>query len=47
VLSVERSGRVLGEDIHPIRLGLDAGRGYSLCDDCAILTVLPQHLTLN
>ena len=47
VLSVGRSGRVLGEDFHPIRLGRDAGRGYSLCDDCALLTVLPDHLTLN
>jgi hypothetical protein len=47
VLSVGRAGKVLGEDLHPIQLGQDAGRGYSLCDDCAILTDLPDDLTLN
>jgi hypothetical protein len=47
VLSVARSGRVLGDDVHPIRIGAEPGRGYTLCDDCAILAALPAELTLN
>ncbi len=47
VLSVARSGRVVDEDLHPVQLGQEIGRGYSLCDDCAILTLLPDDLTLN
>jgi hypothetical protein len=49
VLSVGRSGRVLADDwhLHPIQLSQDAGRGYMLCDDCAILADLPDDLTLN
>ena len=47
VLSVGRTGRVLDEDIHPIQLGPELGRGYTLCDDCGILTNLPSNLTLN
>jgi hypothetical protein len=47
VLSVGRSGRVLDEDLHPIQLGDELGRGYTLCDDCGILADLPANLTLN
>ena len=47
VLSVGRTGRVLDEDVHPIQLGPELGRGYTLCDDCGILTNLPSNLTLN
>jgi hypothetical protein len=47
VLSVGRSGRVLDDDVHPIQLGPELGRGYTLCDDCGILTNLPSNLTLN
>ena len=47
VLSVGRTGRVLDDDVHPIQLGPELGRGYTLCDDCGILTNLPSNLTLN
>jgi hypothetical protein len=47
VLSVARSGHVLDEDLHPIQIGREAGRGYTLCDDCGILADLPSNLTLN
>ena len=47
VLSVGRSGRVFSDDLHPIQLGPDFGRGYSLCDDCGVLANLPTDLTLN
>jgi hypothetical protein len=47
VLSVGRTGRVFDDDAHPIQLGPELGRGYMLCDDCAILTNLPSDLTLN
>jgi hypothetical protein len=47
VLSIGRSGRVFAEDLHPIQLGLESGRGYSLCDDCGVLANLPNDLTLN
>jgi hypothetical protein len=47
VLSIARSGRVIDEDVHPIQLGTEFGRGYTLCDDCAILADLPGDLTLN
>jgi len=47
VLSVSRGGRVMSEDLHPIQLGPEFGRGYSLCDDCGVLADLPTDLTLN
>ncbi len=47
VLSIARSGKVLDEDLHPIQLGDEPGRGYTLCDDCGILADLPTDLTLN
>jgi len=47
VLSVSAAGRVLSEDLHPIALSRDRGRGYMLCDDCGILADLPTDLTLN
>ncbi len=47
VLSVSRGGRVISDALHPIRLGTDSGRGYSLCDDCGVLAHLPTNLTLN
>jgi hypothetical protein len=47
VLSIGRSGRVFAEDLHPIQLGPEFGRGYSLCDDCGVLANLPTDLTLN
>jgi hypothetical protein len=47
VLSIGRSGRVFAEDLHPIQLGPESGRGYTLCDDCGVLANLPTDLTLN
>jgi len=47
VLSVGRSGHVLDDDLHPIQVGPELGRGYTLCDDCGILADLPDDLTLN
>jgi hypothetical protein len=47
VLSVGRSGRVFAEDLRPIQLGPEIGRGYTLCDDCGLLAHLPTDLTLN
>ncbi len=47
VLSVGATGTVLTEDLHPIQLARELGCGYTLCDDCAILTALPDNLTLN
>jgi hypothetical protein len=47
VLSVGRSGRVFAEDLRPIHLGPETGRGYTLCDDCGLLAHLPTNLTLN
>jgi hypothetical protein len=47
VLSIGRTGRVLGESVHPIQFGPDLGRGYTLCDECGVLADLPTHLTLN
>jgi hypothetical protein len=47
VLSIGRGGRVTSEDLHPILLGPEIGRGYTLCDDCGILADLPKDLTLN
>jgi hypothetical protein len=47
VLSVGRSGRVFGDDVHPIQLGPESSRAYTLCDDCGVLANLPSNLTLN
>jgi hypothetical protein len=47
VLSIGQGGRVMSEDLHPILLGPDIGRGYTLCDDCGVLADLPTNLTLN
>jgi len=50
VLSVSRSGRVLSDDLHPVALLPKRGggvQGYTLCDDCGVLTDLPAELTLN
>ena len=47
VLSVGPGGRVESEDLHPIQLGADVARGYTLCDDCGLLADMPTDLTLN
>jgi len=47
VLSIGRTGRVLDEDLHPIQIGRELGRGYTLCDECGVLADLPVGLTLN
>jgi hypothetical protein len=47
VLSVARGGRTIDEDVHPIQVGLDFGRGYVLCEACGVLADLPSTLTLN
>jgi hypothetical protein len=47
VLSIGQGGRVMSEDLHPILVAPDSGRGYSLCDDCGVLADLPTDLTLN
>jgi hypothetical protein len=47
VLSIGRTGRVLDDDVYPVQLGRELGRGYTLCDDCGILTRLPSNITRN
>jgi hypothetical protein len=47
VLTVGRGGRVFEDDLHPILLGPESGRGYTLCDDCGLLASLSPLLTLN
>ena len=47
VLSIGRAGTVVSADLHPILLGPDVGRGYTLCDECGVLADLPTDLTLN
>jgi hypothetical protein len=47
VLSFGRGGRIEREELHPVQLGPDFGRSYTLCDDCGILAGLPADLTLN
>ena len=47
VLSIGRYGHVFAEDLHPIQLGPELGRGYTLCDDCGVLADLPTDLTRN
>jgi hypothetical protein len=48
VLSIGRGGHVLvEEDLHPIQIGREIGRGYTLCDECGVLADLPVDLTLN
>src|SRR5262245_49987786 len=48
VLSLGRGGRVLAEDIHAIPLHRHrGGESYTLCDDCAVLALLPTDLTVN
>jgi hypothetical protein len=48
VLLLDRGGRVLAEDIHAIPLHRHGGsEGYTLCDDCAVLALLPTDLTVN
>jgi len=47
VLTVGRSGRVFAEDLHPIQIGPELDRGYTLCDDCGVLANLPTDLTRN
>jgi hypothetical protein len=50
VLTVNRAGRVLSDDLHPIALFAKRGggmQGYTLCDDCGVLADLPSELTLN
>ena len=47
VLAIGAGGRVVAQDLHPILLGPDLGRGYMLCDDCGVLADLPTNLTLN
>jgi hypothetical protein len=48
MLSVSRAGLVVAEDLRPIALsGRGPGGGYTLCDDCGVLSTLPSDLTLN
>jgi len=47
VLFFGPGGRLEGEDVHPIPLGRDFDRGYSVCDDCALLADTPAGQTLN
>ena len=49
ILSVSGAGRVMAEDLHPIRMHRrgGVGEGYMLCDDCGVLAELPPDLTLN
>lgn len=48
VLSVDRGGQVVAEDLRAVPLTrADSGNGYTLCDDCGVLTTLPRDLTLN
>jgi hypothetical protein len=47
VLSIGRYGHVFAEDLYPIQIGPELGRGYTLCDDCGVLADLPAGVTLN
>ncbi|OFV86832.1 MAG: hypothetical protein A2V74_01800 [Acidobacteria bacterium RBG_16_70_10] len=47
VLSSGRGGHVVEGALHPVPLGEDVTRGYTLCDDCGVLADLPANLTLN
>ena len=48
VLTLGRGGRVLAEDIHAVPMHrYRGGESYSLCDDCAVLAMLPTDLTVN
>jgi hypothetical protein len=47
VLAVAPGGRVVSEDLHPILLDPDHGRGYMLCDGCGVLADIPTDLTFN
>ena len=41
------AGASFAEDLHPIQLRPESGRGYTLCDDCGVLANLPTDLTRN
>jgi len=47
VLAIAPGGRVVSEDLHPILLDPDQGRGYMLCDGCGVLADIPTDLTFN
>jgi hypothetical protein len=49
ILSIGLGGRVLAEDLHPVRMHKrgGGGEGYMLCDDCGVLAELPTNITLN
>jgi hypothetical protein len=49
IVSVSGRGDVRVEEIHPVPLfsARGMGQGYMLCEDCAILTLLPTDVALN
>lgn len=49
VLSLGAGGRVLSADLHAVPLYTrgGAGEGYMLCDECAVLALLPADLPLD
>ena len=49
ILSIQPSGVVESEDLHPVRLSAHTrpGEGYMLCDECGLLAELPPGLTMN
>ncbi|HET7747530.1 MAG TPA: hypothetical protein VFM29_09540 [Vicinamibacteria bacterium] len=49
ILSVDRGGRVVSDDLHPVPLftARRGGEGYMVCDDCGFLAQLRTSMTLN
>jgi hypothetical protein len=49
ILSVNRGGRIVSEDMHPVPLYTHNrhGEGYMLCDGCGYLAQLSVRLTVN
>lgn len=49
ILAVNRGGRIVSEDMHPVPLYTHNrhGEGYMLCDGCGYLAQLTSRLTVN
>jgi hypothetical protein len=49
ILTIQPSGVIEFEDLHPVRLSSNTrpGEGYMLCDGCCLLAALPTGLTMN
>ena len=49
MLSIGPGGKVETHDVHPVRLFRVRGlsEGYTICEECNMLTQLPADITLN